>query len=180
MHHPCRLQRESAKFHVLSRRGTQTTIFFFFSWTLVQSFRIQLQEKFANIWQIKWDWISAIKFEAAPIHFLREVFDAVAVVVAWARKEVCGKNSGSRWSLAWVFAIMIIWKGNLCIVWNKERYNQRTKTDLSLSTEQKLTAPPLICKASSEKQQPHGEEIWRKVGYLMRFRCCLCVQFYYA
>ena len=40
--------------------------------------------------------MSAIKFEAAPIHFLREVFDAVAVVVAWARKEVCGKNSGSR------------------------------------------------------------------------------------
>ena len=40
--------------------------------------------------------MSAIKFEAAPIHFLRDVFEAVAVVVAWARKGVCGKNLDSR------------------------------------------------------------------------------------
>ena len=37
---------------------------FFFSWTLMQSFSIQLQEiwKIANIWRIRRDGISAIKF----------------------------------------------------------------------------------------------------------------------
>ena len=48
----------------------------------MQSFRIQLQKKFANIWRIKRDGISAIKFEAAQIHFLSDVFVAVAVVFA--------------------------------------------------------------------------------------------------
>ena len=43
----------------------------------MQSFRIQLQ----NNWRIKRDRISAIKFEAAQIHFLSDVFVAVAVVV---------------------------------------------------------------------------------------------------
>ena len=38
--------------------------------------RTQLK-KFSNIWQIKWDGISAIKFEAARIHFLSDVFVAV-------------------------------------------------------------------------------------------------------
>ena len=35
-----RLERESAWFHVLSRTGTQDNNFLFFSWTLIQSFRI--------------------------------------------------------------------------------------------------------------------------------------------
>ena len=39
-----RLQRESAWIHVLSRTGTQDNNFLFFSWTLIQSFRIQLQK----------------------------------------------------------------------------------------------------------------------------------------
>ena len=40
-----RLRRESAFFHVLSRMAEhKTTTFFFFSWTLIQSFRIQLQK----------------------------------------------------------------------------------------------------------------------------------------
>ena len=39
-------------------------------------------KKFANIWRIKGDGISAIKFEAAQIHFLSDVFVAVAVFVA--------------------------------------------------------------------------------------------------
>ena len=39
-------------------------------------------KKIANIWRIKRDVISAIKFEAARIHFLSEVLVAVAVVVA--------------------------------------------------------------------------------------------------
>ena len=37
---------------------------------------------FANIWRIKGAEISAIKFEVAQIHFLSDVFVAVAVVVA--------------------------------------------------------------------------------------------------
>ena len=38
-------------------------------------------KKIANNWRIKRDRISAIKFEAAQIHFLSDVFVAVAVVV---------------------------------------------------------------------------------------------------
>ena len=45
--------------------------------------RIQLI-KIANIWRIKRDGISVIKFEATRIHFLSDVFVAVAVVVASA------------------------------------------------------------------------------------------------
>ena len=48
----------------------------------MQSFRIQLPKKFANIWRIKRDGISTIKFEAAQIHFLSDAFVAVTVVVA--------------------------------------------------------------------------------------------------
>ena len=39
-------------------------------------------KKFANIWRIIRDGISAIKFQAVRIHFLSDVFVAVAVVVA--------------------------------------------------------------------------------------------------
>ena len=39
-----RLQRESAWIHVLSRTGTQDNNFLFFSWTLIELFRIQLQK----------------------------------------------------------------------------------------------------------------------------------------
>ena len=48
----------------------------------MQSFRIQLPPKIANNWRIKRDGISAIKFEAAQIHFLGDVLAAVAVVLA--------------------------------------------------------------------------------------------------
>ena len=59
------------------------TTFFFFSWTLIQSFRIQVQKlALANSWRIKGDGISAIKFEAVRTHFLSDVFVVVAVVVA--------------------------------------------------------------------------------------------------
>ena len=40
-------------------------------------------KKIVNTWQIKRDGISAIKFEAAQIHFLSDVFVAVAVFVAY-------------------------------------------------------------------------------------------------
>ena len=65
-------------------REHTTTIFFLFSWTLVESCRIQLQKKMANIWRIKRDGISVIKFSATPIHFLSDVFVAVAVLVAYS------------------------------------------------------------------------------------------------
>ena len=60
----------------------KTTTLFFFSWTLIKSFRIELQTKKAMIWRMKPDGISAIKFEAAQIHFLSDVFVAVTVVFA--------------------------------------------------------------------------------------------------
>ena len=41
-------------------------------------------QKIANIWRIKRDGISAIKFKAARIHLLSDVFVAFSVVVAWA------------------------------------------------------------------------------------------------
>ena len=40
--------------------------------------------KFSSIWRIKRDRISALKFKAARVHFLSEVFVAVAVVDALA------------------------------------------------------------------------------------------------
>ena len=47
-------------------REQKTTTFFFFSWTLMQSFRIQLQKNLPTFaGQIKGDGTSAIKFEAA-------------------------------------------------------------------------------------------------------------------
>ena len=66
------------QFHVFSRT---TTTFFFFSWTSIHSFRIHLQKNFANIWRIKRVGISVIKYEAALIHFLSDVFVAVIVVL---------------------------------------------------------------------------------------------------
>ena len=48
----------------------------------MQSFIFQFQKKFVHIWRIKRDGMSAIKFEALRIHFLSEVFLAVAGVVA--------------------------------------------------------------------------------------------------
>ena len=56
--------------------------FFYFLFLLMQSLRIQLQKKIADIWRIKRDGISLIKFEAEQIHFLSDVFVSIAVVVA--------------------------------------------------------------------------------------------------
>ena len=46
----------------------------FFPWTSTQSLRILTPEKFTNIWWIEQDEIRVIKFEAAQIHFLSDVF----------------------------------------------------------------------------------------------------------
>ena len=60
--------------------GVNTT-YFFFSWTSI-ALQNSTPETIANIWRIERDGINAIKFEAARMHFLRDVFAAVAVVVA--------------------------------------------------------------------------------------------------
>ena len=98
-----RLQRETAcsNFTFCRGREQETTTLLFFSWTLMQSFRyIELnskKKKIANIWRIKRDGMSAIKFEAARIHFLIQVFLAVAVVVSLSvRLQCCPPYNGSR------------------------------------------------------------------------------------
>ena len=56
--------------------GCEQKIFsYFFPELPIQSFRIQLQEKVANIWRIERDGISGIKFEAARVHLLSDVFE---------------------------------------------------------------------------------------------------------
>ena len=63
----------------------KTTIFFF-SGLNSTSREYKLLEstpgKFSNIWRIEQEGISAIKFEAAWIHFLSDAFLAVTVIVA--------------------------------------------------------------------------------------------------
>ena len=65
-------------------RGLEHKTTIFFSWTLIQSFRIQLRRNLPTFDELNVrDGISAIKFQAARINnFLRDVFVAVAVVVA--------------------------------------------------------------------------------------------------
>ena len=46
----------------------------------MQSFQNSTSKKFANTRRIKRDEIRAVKFEAAQIHFLSDVFVAVAIV----------------------------------------------------------------------------------------------------
>ena len=67
-------------------RGLEHKTTIFFSWTLIQSFRIQLRRNLPTFDELNVrDGISAIKFQAARINnFLRDVFVAVAVVVASA------------------------------------------------------------------------------------------------
>ena len=62
-------------------REHKATTFFLFFRASIQSFRIQLQKNCQDL--TNWmRWINAIKFEAVRIHFLCNVFVAVAVVVA--------------------------------------------------------------------------------------------------
>ena len=51
--------------------------------TSIVFYTIQLpKKKTANIWRTEPEVISATKFEAAQLHFLSDVFVAVAIVVA--------------------------------------------------------------------------------------------------
>ena len=70
------------------REHKATTFFYFPELRYIQSFRIQRQKKFAKIWRIKRDGISANKFEAARSHFLSDVFVVVSVVACVASVSV--------------------------------------------------------------------------------------------
>ena len=76
---------------------------FFFpkSKALIHSLRIQLQ-KIGNVWRIKRDGRSIIKFEAAQIHFLSQcdVFVNVAVVVAFAPSSLCERLLRGKFQMA--------------------------------------------------------------------------------
>ena len=50
-------------------RELKTMTFFFFFWTSIQSFRIQLQKKKANIWRIEQVGIITINFEERDVTF---------------------------------------------------------------------------------------------------------------
>ena len=76
-----RLRRKMPNFTFFGGREHKTTTYFFFSWTSI-ALQNSTPETIANIWRIERDGINAIKFEAARMHFLRDVFAAVAVVVA--------------------------------------------------------------------------------------------------
>ena len=72
-----RLRRESALFHVLWRTWAQDDfVFLVLHFDMV--FYNSTPDKMSHIWWIERDGISAIKFEAARLHF----FVPVAVVVA--------------------------------------------------------------------------------------------------
>ena len=77
-----RVQRENALIQALSRTWTQDNDFLFLLLKFDTAFKNSTLEKCANIWRIERVGISAIKFEAAQIHFLSDVFVAVDVVVA--------------------------------------------------------------------------------------------------
>jgi len=62
--------------------GTKENNFLFLFLSFHTVLENSTQKKFANHRRIKLDGMSAIKFEAAQIHFLSDVFEAVAVVVA--------------------------------------------------------------------------------------------------
>ena len=84
---------------------------FFFSWTSKKCLIIELQKKFANIWRVEWDGISAIKFEAGadslskwrfrsrpPSVSLLLMISSLAMDSTWlairisAKRQAIGKN----------------------------------------------------------------------------------------
>ena len=66
-------------FRFYGRSKHKTTMFFFFLWAQIQSYRIQLLKKIANIWQlIKRVRIRTTNYESAQINFLGHVSSALA------------------------------------------------------------------------------------------------------
>ena len=100
----------------------KATTFFFFFWTLIQSFRIKLK-KIADILKLKRDVISAIKFEAARIHSLSDVFVTAAVVVAQNFRLTDGSGGATdRYTMTTPMKMLLVsrllWKGfGLFFMW---------------------------------------------------------------
>ena len=80
-------------------------------------------KKIAEIWKLKRDVISAIKFEAARIHFLSDVFVAVAVVVAQNSLLTNGSGGATdRYTMTTPMKMLLVsrllWKGfGLFFMW---------------------------------------------------------------
>ena len=64
----------------------QKVTFFFFFLNFDTVFENSTPENFANIFRTELDGISAIEFETARIHFIRDVFVTIAVI------HPCGRN----------------------------------------------------------------------------------------
>ena len=84
-----RLRRETSRFHApasRSRRAQRKNCLFLFR-NLDTVFSDLTPENFANIWQIKWNWIRPSKFETARIHFLSDVFGLLSSrnLLPWQR-----------------------------------------------------------------------------------------------
>ena len=69
---------------------------------------------FSNIWRIERDGISAIKFEAARIHFLSYVFLTVAVVVAWLPIDFSSYSLKLRYFYYPLSMLLVILINNNC------------------------------------------------------------------
>ena len=65
--------------HFVEDMNTKQSPSFFLNFDTV--LKNSTPEKFPNIWQIEWDWVRKSKFEAAGIHFLTDIFIALAVIV---------------------------------------------------------------------------------------------------
>ena len=70
------LRHENSKFHTLAlcSRWTQHTSCLFLFRNLSTVLSDSTWENFANICQIKWNWMGSMKFETVRIHFLSDVF----------------------------------------------------------------------------------------------------------
>ena len=49
-------------------------LFLFLTYNVDTVLLDSIPENFANIWQIKWNWIRSTKFDTVQIHFLSDVF----------------------------------------------------------------------------------------------------------
>ena len=65
-----------------------TVTFFFFFLNFDTVFENSTPENFANILRTERDGINAIEFETARIHFISDVFVAIAVIHPWCRNLI--------------------------------------------------------------------------------------------
>ena len=73
------MKRPNFTLNFVEDMNTKQSPSFFLNFDIV--LKNSTPEKFPNIWQIEWDWVRKSKFEAAGIHFLTDIFIALAVIV---------------------------------------------------------------------------------------------------